>query len=111
MLFAGSADFDLIQSALTTNSVFGYSTRVLVNPEDPASDSYSWIMRSTYASTNPAGGLLPSPMTVTLSSFVHFDIAATLGIPTNGSGEVLSLNPYFLGTDFTLDGLTTLWES
>jgi AAHS family 4-hydroxybenzoate transporter-like MFS transporter len=37
--------------------------------------------------------------------------AATLGIRPDGFESVTSLTPFFLDTDFSLENVTTLWES
>jgi hypothetical protein len=110
VLFAGTAAFALIANAHTTGSMFGYSTRILIDPETPATDAYRSIMRCTYASTNNATGFLP-PVNVTLAKLVDLDVQSSLGIRTTGGGKALSINPYFLDADFSLDGVTTLWHS
>jgi hypothetical protein len=95
---------------LNTTSVFGFSTRILINPQSPATDSYRSIMRCTYASTPTATGPLP-PAKVILTPIVGLDIQSTLGIRPDFFGNVISLSPYFMETDFFLEGVTTLWES
>jgi hypothetical protein len=64
---------------LTPTSMVGFSTRILINPQSPATDSYQSIMRCIYASTPTATGLLP-PAKVTLRPIVRLDIQSTLGI-------------------------------
>jgi hypothetical protein len=94
----------------STTSMVGFSTRILTNPESPATDSYRSIMRCTYASTPTATGPLP-PAKVILTPIVGLDIQSTLGIRPDFFGNVISLSPYFMETDFFLEGVTTLWES
>lgn len=95
---------------LNPTSMFGFSTRILINPQAPATDSYRSIMRCTYASTPTATGALP-PAKVALTAIVDLDIQSTLGIRSDVFGNVVSLSPYFLETDFSLEGVMTLWES
>jgi hypothetical protein len=95
---------------LTTTSMPAFSTRVLINPQTPAMDSYRSIMRSVYSSTTTAMGLLP-PAKVILSQLLHLDIQETLGIVPDALGNVISSNPYFLDSSLSLGEVTTLWES
>jgi len=110
VLFAGTAAFALIANAQTTGSTFGYSTRILIDPETPATDAYRSIMRCTYASTNNATGFLP-PVSVTLAKLVDLDVQSSLGIRATAGGKALPISPYFLDADFSLEGVTTLWHS
>jgi hypothetical protein len=96
--------------SLNATSVFGFSTRILINPQSPATDSYRSIMRCTYSSTPTATGALP-PAKVALTPIVDLDIQSSLGIRQDVFGNVFSLSPYFVETDFSLEGVTTLWES
>jgi len=91
-------------------SMFGFSTRILVNPQSPAADSYRSIMRCVYASTPTATGSL-SPAKVVLTPIVDLDLRSTLGIRTDAFGNIVSFSPYFVDADFSLEGVTTLWES
>ena len=95
---------------LNSTSMFGFSTRILIDPESPATDSYRSIIRCLYASTPIATGALP-PAKVTLTRIVGLDIQSTLGIRPDFFGNVVSLSPYFLEADFSLEGVTTLWHS
>jgi len=95
---------------LNSTSMFGFSTRILIDPESPATDSYRSIIRCLYASTPIATGALP-PAKVTLTRIVGLDIQSTLGIRPDVFGNVVSLSPYFLEADFSLEGVTTLWHS
>jgi hypothetical protein len=110
-LFKSNPAFSLIESAVTTQSMVGFSTRVLIDPGNPSTDAYRSIARCIYTGTNQVANVLPSPMTITLSPFVHFDIKSTLGIRVNGSGNATSASPYTLDADFSLGSMTTLWES
>ena len=92
------------------SSMLGFSTRILINPQSPAADSYRSIMRCVYASTPTATGSL-SPAKVILTPIVDLDLRSTLGIRTDVSGNVVSFSPYFVDADFSLEGVTTLWES
>jgi hypothetical protein len=94
----------------TPASMFGFSTRILMNPQSAATDSYRSIMRCVYASTPTATGPL-APAKVTLTPIVDLDIQSTLGIRPDIFGNVISLSPYFLEADFFLEDVTTLWES
>jgi hypothetical protein len=96
--------------APTPTSMLGFSTRILINPESPATDSYRSIMRCIYASTPTATGPLP-PAKVAFTPIVDLDIQSTLGIRPDFFGNVVSLSPYFLEADFFLEGVTTLWHS
>jgi hypothetical protein len=95
---------------LTTVSMLGFSSRVFINPQNLAADSYQSIMRCTYTST---GGFLSNlpPVRVDIMPLLHLDIQATLGLRTNAAGQIVSNFPYSLTSDFKLDGVTTLWET
>jgi hypothetical protein len=68
--------------------MFGFSTRILINPESPATDSYRSIMRCVYASTPIATGRCPGEGALT--PIVGLDIQSTLGIRPDAFGNVVS---------------------
>lgn len=109
-LFQGIDNFADLERAFESSSMFGYSSRILIDPEHPDRDVFQSLIRCTYASTNRITGLL-SPATVTLTPMGYLDIARTLGIQTNYAGEALSTNPYYLEADFSLGDVSTLWRS
>ena len=94
----------------TPTSMVGFSTRILINPQSPAADSYRSIMRCIYASTPTAAGALPLAKVV-LTPIVGLDIQSTLGIRADAFGNVTSFSAYFVESDFFLENVTTLWES
>jgi len=93
-----------------TSSMFGFSTRVLINPQSTATDSFRSIMRCVYA-TNASGLSFLPPARVALTPIVRLDIQATLGIRSDAFGHVVSLSPYSIEADFSLEGVTTVWAS
>ena len=109
-LFAHSNYFDQIEAANSASAMPGFSSRVLIDPENPDQDAYRSVMRAVYASNVTATQLLPFAVPVKLSSLVHLDIRSTLGIFTDAAGVALSTSPYIIDVDFTLGNLTTLWH-
>ena len=111
LLFAGSAAFGLIANAYTSGSTLGFSSRILIRPGSSTTDAFQSIMSAAYTATTVRAMGLLAPVSVTLSSLVALDIQSTLGIRPGPGGKVPSLNPFCMDFDFSLDGLTTLWES